>query len=403
MGWRNRLLPASFRDVTFDVKRADTQIGRRTALHEYPQKDDAWPEDMGRLARRFTVEAFIVGEFYDQYRDALIEALEQPGPGELVHPYYGRRQVSLASPVRISESAVEEGGIARFSIEFVEAGDNTQPAARIDTRAAVYGACDAAHSAASKEFELGFAVGAKASFVADSALAKVNDVVRELHAVRHAMIPDVSVLTAWVGAGKALSGGAAALLRAPVDLAASVQGLVAGVRGMAIAPAAALVGLRRLFDFGNAEAAARPIPRSTPSRIAQADNALAVNRLMQRAAVVEAVHASADVTFASRDEALALRDELGERIDLLADDADEAVYRALVALRVALVRDITTRGADLARIDHATLARTLPALVVAHRVYGDAARGDEIVARNRARVRHPGFVPGGVALEILRD
>jgi prophage DNA circulation protein len=41
---------------------------------------------------------------------------------------------------------------------------------------------------------------------------------------------------------------------------------------------------------------------------------------------------------------------------------------------------------------------TLPALVVAHRVYGDATRADEIVSRNR--VRHPGFVPGGIALEV---
>jgi prophage DNA circulation protein len=46
---------------------------------------------------------------------------------------------------------------------------------------------------------------------------------------------------------------------------------------------------------------------------------------------------------------------------------------------------------------------TQPALVLAQRLYGDPAsveaRAAEIVARNK--VRHPGFVPGGVALQVL--
>jgi len=38
---------------------------------------------------------------------------------------------------------------------------------------------------------------------------------------------------------------------------------------------------------------------------------------------------------------------------------------------------------------------------VAHRLYGDALAADGIVARNR--IRHPGFVTGGQALEVLTD
>jgi prophage DNA circulation protein len=43
----------------------------------------------------------------------------------------------------------------------------------------------------------------------------------------------------------------------------------------------------------------------------------------------------------------------------------------------------------------------LPALVVAHRLYGDAARADEITVRNGAR--HPGALRGGIALEVLSE
>lgn len=402
MSWRDRLELAFFRDVPFSVKRADTQIGRRTAVHEYAQRDDAWPEDMGRLTRRFSIEAFIVGENYDRLRDDLIEALETAGPGELVHPYYGRKNVALASPVRISESAVDEGGIARFSFEFIEAGDNTQPGARIDTREEIDAAAGDARQAAANDFKLSFVVGGKAGFVEGSALAAVQSIVTALNGVRNGMIPDLTVLTDYVSAAKALAGSAAGILRAPVDLANSILGLVAGVRGLAIAPGAAIDALSKLFSYGDDEAKARPIPRTTPSRIAQANNAVAINRLVKRAAVIEAVVASSRVEFESHDQAIKIRNALGDQLDTLAEDAADPVYRTLAGLRAAMVADIGARGADLARIDHATLPQTMPALVVAHRLYGDATRADEIVTRNRGIVRHPGFVPGGTPLEILR-
>lgn len=67
-----------------------------------------------------------------------------------------------------------------------------------------------------------------------------------------------------------------------------------------------------------------------------------------------------------------------------------------------MVRDITARGATLARLFSYTPKATEPALVIANRIYGTVdieARTAEIVSRNK--VRHPGFVPGGIALELL--
>mgnify|MGYP001305509633 CR=1 FL=1 len=124
--------------------------------------------------------------------------------------------------------------------------------------------------------------------------------------------------------------------------------------------------------------------------------------LAEAQAVIEAVVASSRVEFESHDQAIKIRNALGDQLDTLAEDAADPVYRTLAGLRAAMVADIGARGADLARIDHATLPQTMPALVVAHRLYGDATRADEIVTRNRGIVRHPGFVPGGTPLEILR-
>ena len=42
----------------------------------------------------------------------------------------------------------------------------------------------------------------------------------------------------------------------------------------------------------------------------------------------------------------------------------------------------------------------VPSLVLAHRLYGDALRGSEIVTRNK--LRHPGFVPA-IELQVAKS
>jgi len=163
-------------------------------------------------------------------------------------------------------------------------------------------------------------------------------------------------------------------------------------------PFAAIAAYGELFSFG---ADQPPVPTTTGSRISQANNQKAVISLIQRTAVIEAARASAQADFTSYPEAQQLRTELTDRLDQLLDSAPDAVYIALVELRGAVITDITARGANLARIVPYTPKRTLPALVVAYHIYGDAAEDGNLVGRNR--IRHPGFVPGGQPLEVLTN
>jgi prophage DNA circulation protein len=59
-------------------------------------------------------------------------------------------------------------------------------------------------------------------------------------------------------------------------------------------------------------------------------------------------------------------------------------------------------GGTLARLQAYTPAITEPAVVIAQRLYGSAgldSRADELIARNR--VKHPGFVPGSVTIQVV--
>lgn len=93
--WWQQLQPASWRGVGFILDNAPTKGGRRIALHEYPYKDNIWPEDLGKLPRRFQVSGFLVGDDCYQQKLAMIQACEQQGAGTLVHPTLGSVQVYL--------------------------------------------------------------------------------------------------------------------------------------------------------------------------------------------------------------------------------------------------------------------------------------------------------------------
>jgi prophage DNA circulation protein len=376
--WRERLQPASFRGVPFEVEAASAQLGRRTVTHEFPGRDLAVIEDLGRRAREITLDAFVIGDGYLAARDALLEAVERPGPGDLVHPYLGRMTVQV-SVVRLREST-REGGMAVLTLTVLEAGLLRFPAARADTRAGVAGAAEVARQSALGAFVAGFrAVGravARAQRAVEQALADVERVLGDV------------------------TGPLAALVRLPANLAAGIAGSLTRLRTLATAPLRALELYRGLFGAG-----AEPPPAgASPTSQRAAANQVAVNRLVRTLAVIEACQASADAPgadYGSSADALAVQAELVAALDTLLADADDAVYTALVALRAALIADLSERAADLPRVVQVTPATAVPALVLAQRIYGDPTREAEIVARNR--IVHPAFVPGGRALEVLRD
>ncbi|EAP3524755.1 DNA circularization protein, partial [Salmonella enterica] len=131
-GWRGRLRDASFRGVPFSVEDDESTFGRRVQVHEYPNRDKPWTEDLGRATRRLTINAYLVGDDYADRRDRLISAIETAGPGTLVHPQYGEMQGSIDGQVRITHSSTE-GRMCRVSFQFVESGELSFPVAGMAT------------------------------------------------------------------------------------------------------------------------------------------------------------------------------------------------------------------------------------------------------------------------------
>lgn len=405
MSWRDQLLPASLDGVSFFVDSHDHAFGRRQAIHEYPERDKPYPEDLGRRTRQYTIEAYVLasaivggvrGDDYFAARDALLRTCENPGTKQLVHPYLGALDV-VVTDCRLRESTAE-GGVARFSIECVESGDNLFPSATSDTAGAVGDACDAATAIVKNDFANMFDVDDTFAYLADSATATINKMSEELRKESARISKIGSKLTTVSASIDRFGAALGSLIRAPANLANDAVGVIVAVAGVTTDVRAAFGAYERLFDFGSDEDA---VPLTTTTRQQQADNQAALHDLVQRTAAIEAARAAASLEYDSNDDAVAVRDSIAEQLDALMADASDDVYAALSDVHAAMVRDITTRGANLARIVSYTPGTTLPALVVAYSLYGDATRDAEIVARNR--LRHPGFVRGGQPLEVLAD
>lgn len=400
MGWRESLQKASFRGVPFSVDGHEGQFGRRVQVHEYPLRDVPFAEDLGRKARTLKVEALILGADYMVGRNALLAAVEKAGPGTLVHPYLGELQVTLIT-CSLHETTAE-GGLCRFALEFVEAGEDKFPSTVVSTGAAVAAAGDAATVQAVAVFGARHQAANKPAFVANAsgtifkqALAGIQGAVGKVRAAAD----QVAALQRDVDAARR---DLVTLIYTPASAAqALLSNIRQLVRSVATTPRDALSLARTLYDFGSLLPVVLP---STTSRKAQAINQAQLVQLVRVVAAAEGARAAAGVAFDSFQDAIATRDELVDTLEavMLSSDVADQVYQALRTLRAAVVRDVAARGADLARLVAYTPRATVPSLVLAQSLYADALREPDLLARNTA-IRHPLFVPGSVPIEVLAD
>lgn len=419
--WEN-LRPASFRGVAFEVESHSESGGRRVELHEYPLRDTPYAEDLGKKAGKWQIEAFLVNgkSGYAERRDKLREALNASGPGTLIHPYLGELSVSVDG-YSLKETT-REGGYCTFSISFVEAGQPVEPDVEKDTAANVLDKAEAAKEAATAGF-----------------LDEYMPLLEDLEGLAGKVPALLSEATAFLGTPLSIlsraQSAASSVLALPDRLASRLLGYLGTIRqlggiatsGLKMNALTALLGKKSAGTASSwlvtsngviagivgktswPQAGGGSIGGGTPSPETPGVVASTVaNRaetplidLIAAGAVIEAAIESADSDYGTADDALASRDAVIDAIDeVQRANCSDAVFTALSELAVAVNEDLTTRGAELPKLGSATLFMSMPALAASYRLYGDVGQADAIVARNR--IRHPGRVPGGVPLEVIR-
>lgn len=382
-----RLRRASFNGVGFHVETAEPEAGHRVASPTIP--NGAWlNESFGPNARKFEVEAYLVGDAAEATANLLLDAAENRHRGLLVLPAWGARMVRLTKAK--GGFSKDKLGYLTVSLEAVAEPDLSP--VRLSPNALIAG--------------LFAAAGPVAEAMADFALT----------GLMLAGLP-VTVLEAAIEAGAGILGDLTAIAdllrlspeaKAPVDLAmtqavsalTTLPGDPAGF-GRAVAAVAVALGDAAdpgllagvLSDLGPpADAAPAQVSRGTAVTIAA--NAAVAVAITASARALALGEAQARRTYADRPEAVAARAEAMA----VFDDALSRIGRAGLDLldslsaMAGIVAELAQRQeADLAPLITVSANRPLPALVWAWSLYADPGRVDELVTRSGAS--HPGFLP----------
>lgn len=403
MSWRDRLLPASFRGVGFWVDQAKTPVGKKGQLHEYPQRDLPFFENLGQQAKIHDLTAFIVGPDCLEQRDKLLKVLEQ-GSGELVHPWLGRLQVKVGECDMTHTR--QDGGLVTFALKFYPDEPLPFPTATVSTQQVLLVSTGHFLGSAVARFEEAMTL-IKAARIG---IADLRNSIKDIYGVIQQQLQPL------IDQYKQISDLVKAVKELPKEVVAEFKGLVGDIKEL---KDFARDGYRGVI--ANVSQQVEAIRKADAPKITTGKDttaaAQALANLVQDTLLVQAAQWVAAMPVASKvvklgstpsleqqavqpvqrqavavaDDVLALRAALDEAIRQASNKADPAHYQAMTDLRHKLNAHLTAVASSGVRLVSKSFQESFPALVVAYKQLGDATRVEEVIQRNG--VVHPGFTP----------
>jgi hypothetical protein len=394
LGWKRQLRRASFRGASFYIEQYGGEFGRRHADHEYPGRDTPFAEDLGRRQRVWRFTGYVIGDRYPSERDRLLQACEQQGPGELVHPTIGTVQAVCRS-VSFTEER-ERGRYCGFQFEFAEAGQLQEPADATDANSACGIAAGDLGTAGIASFLSGFDTSGGGAWLNQAAQTDIQGLAQELQQLR---LPAPTAPQSELGQSlNYLSDNSAALAANPPALASGVDTAFgaftdAGEAAPVTSAMLRFVSPDAAADFATTFALHGGV--SLPLTIRRARNTAAFTQFIHRLALREIGYAVTGLDLDNYDQAIQTLNQIVAAFALVeraaADAGDDEVFMALAGLRGAITRMIGARAANLNPLITYRLPVPANSLTLAWRLYQDSGRDLEIVRRTSAR--NPTFLP----------
>lgn len=412
---------ASFRGVTFEVKERSFTSGRRTQVHEYPNKDTPYTEDMGKKAQNFQVQAFVIGETFAARRDALIRACERQGAGILIHPDYGTKNV-ICDGISIKESS-EQRRMAVIDLTFIEAGEKAMSSVATDWLGSI---TDSAHALIDSAHD---------SFVSVYRIsAGVTDLVGLIGGISDTLIDVVEGISSGIGYTNGLKSDITGNLNGVADVIKTATGMKKNAKVYAAAPAQMAEAIEGSYATVT-ELASKSDSNTTTTldhiksgvdvksfktvqKLASASNASKtvsedgtaeklcmqqIEQFTKQLVVACEAEVITNIQFTNTDEASEVLEQFltdVEEIEFFEDiEPSNDIIEALRDLKRGVVEYVREIIVNLPQTKTINLGETMPSLVLAYDLYEDLDRADEIVKKNA--VKYPQFLPANKDLKVL--
>jgi prophage DNA circulation protein len=413
MTWHDKLRPALFRGITFEVESRAFETGRRGQLHEYPNRNIPYFEDLGKKTTTYAVEGFIIGEDYAERRDALINACEAEGSATLVHPDFGELQV-YCTACSVAE-IFSEGRMAKFSLQFTIAGEQAAPTITIDLKDKINYLADDLSAASKGSFLSNLNILGKstaalkditgvAKELLDKAQTALNFVSSNLELTQNTInntLSPIDEITNISDRINKLTQNVEDILKSPQEFLEAVLDSFSAIRNY-FSPSQE--SLKLFNDMSSLEVAnkAEKINQNILRNAETVEMMFQVELLAQRASLVEQAKVISEIEFKTSKDAQKLLNKFVEQVDyqLLTEiSTDNEVFQFLQQLQASLSKYVSFTVKRLPEVKNIQLSANTPALVLAYDLYQDIVREEEIINRNN--IPNPGFVPAGIDIEVL--
>lgn len=411
-----KLRDASFKGVPFNVASISKSVLRRKVVHEYPQRDEHYVEDLGKGVTSYDLTAFLVGDNCVEKAKKLEEVLLSPGPGTFINPWEGSLNVTVldASSITYSNDALRYCSVR---IKFIDAGKLTNPDSSVDQTQTARAIADALGLATIEKFVQDFreskffeiyqsalngTILEKINIISNSDLARIFDITDE-------------IIELGANAAYLLGAGPRNFAEHVFDVLGLARFTTTKTRWNGVVDQITSIVSEDSFNSATKAKINEPAVASN----IESDlitNQASIEGLMRTALITQAIGASTMIgspvdteleTEASDDGAttettasqvavedlLTTRDRLLTVIDnelrnpLISDE----MFINLLSSRCAVFSLLTEKAEGLSRLITIDLPVNAPSLVVASDYYDDATREAEIVTRNK--VMHAGFCP----------
>ncbi|GHD63875.1 DNA circularization protein [Jeongeupia chitinilytica] len=427
MAWKDNLLDASFRGVTFDCLRTQDAVERGYESHEYAYLDGADIEDLGRKARRITLSAVFYGNDYETRLQAFVQVLDQAGAGELIHPVFGSIKAAQLVSYQLGHDA-ESPDFCTVELTFVEATPGNPFFVQqlpVQQAEAVKQVAEAA------QFN-----GIEAFASAIDSLSDAKGNLSRLNALREVMAGTLGAMRSQV---QGMAGGTLDLIDYPRSFAADVMGLVSGMadlRGFDVGviqsdwkslvgqfgdlvqlPGRVTAGATTATDYSSGGSGSAPggdggsVVGVKPISAQPADVAL-VTTLVQVAVATTLAETASDILIQEAEQPTLAPQEIEQITNDVRDNVQQAIDTHREQFDIEAARPVTEALKDTALgVQEAAIAvidarppltqRTVEAPgnlhLVAFRWYGDYTRAQEL-ARLNPKLINPNALKAGDVL-----
>ena len=376
---------ASFRGITFEIESRSYSSGRRLQVHEYPNKDIPYTEDMGKKHVSYSITAFIIGRNYKEKRDKLRIACIEKDPGILIHPDYGSLEVIVES-ISIKESR-DQGGMAVFDLTFVEAGIKALPETSIDHATVLLNSSENMRRSVLDNFSISSSietltdgVGSLADGLTDvleeigSGLEYANDLSCDIKDAMNKIV-DISATSLQ------LKTDAKHLLNTPNALGAQINTIFSAIR---------------LFSGNNINS----FTRINDLKAKKIDNE--INLFTNEMVIVNEAELITEIDFETIDDANYILHQFMSDIEELEYQENielpNEVIWSLRELREKVITYINKEIINSNSFKIIKLNEETPSNLLSYNLYGTLDRADEICKYNK--IKYPAFIPAGVELRV---